>query len=258
MFATHFYEEMLLNTFRNIPAVGINNLFVGLYLNNPTNTGQAGIELSYTGYTRLPITFTPPYTEGDRVGIRNPDALLWETSPTDAGEARFVGISDAPVGGNMLLYGELTTPLEIRAGQQPSVSAGSIRYFVVGDKTREWKTRALNVLRGNTFGGIQPHLALFSSDPQAGGVELAGEAYERVPVEFSSPTIEVGGQSRIINSVSAEFNEPISEWGVWAWTALMESPTSGAAMTSVSRDEVFLHRGYKPVFSEGAISITID
>ena len=258
MFATHFYERNLLNTFRNIPAVGISNLFLGLYLSNPSNTGQGGIEVSYQGYARIPITFTPPYIENERVGIRNPEALMWNSSPTDAGEARFIGISDASTAGNMLLYGELTTPLEIRANQQPSVSVGSIRYFMIGEHTREWKTRALNVLRGQTFSGFVPHIGLFGGDPQAGGVELAGEAYERVSCEFSSPTIEVGGQSRIINSVAAEFNEPLSEWGNWAWTALMESGTSGAAMATIRREDVFLHRGYKPVFGEGSITITLD
>ncbi|MCL2853656.1 MAG: hypothetical protein FWE20_11640 [Defluviitaleaceae bacterium] len=262
MFATHHYESMLLNTFRGVAAVGVNNLFVGLYLTSPTNSGKGGIEINYTGYVRQPIQFIAPYAEGERVGVRNADSLLWNVSQTDVGEAKYIGISDSPIpgSGNMLLYGELTIPLEIRANQQPSVSQGSIRYFMLGDHTREYKTRALNVLRGQTFSGFQSHMALFNGDPQDGGVELSGEAYARVTVSFSPPSVQIGDHSQIFSTETVEFPEPLAEWGSWVYSGIMESATGGLPMVALARPEGpdFLHRGYQPVFNAGSVSVALD
>ena len=171
MFATHHYETILSNTFRNVSAVGVTNLFLGLYLTNPTNYGNSGIEVSYQTYARQPLQFITPYTDGDRVGVRNAENISFPVSPAHAGEAAFFGISDSPIpgSGNMFLFGEWTVPLEIRANQQPSVAAGALRFFILGDHTRAWKTAALNVLRGETFSGFESHVALFNNDPEQGG-----------------------------------------------------------------------------------------
>lgn len=229
MYATHFFENQILNVLRNVTLTGYSNLHIGLFMNNPTNTGTAGLEVNYTGYERLPITFTPPFEESGGMAIRNTTDILWETAPQDVGNVHHIGIFDSPVigAGNMLLYGELTIPLNIRSGQQPAIYTGDILYILQGDTTRYFKTAVLNVLRNQTLAGFQPHLALFDGDPELSGLELSGPSYARPQISFGDRTIEVGGQSRIANNALVRFNSPTDTWGDWNWDGLLDAATGG-------------------------------
>ena len=86
MFATHFFENRILNTFRGTTATGINECFVALFFSNPTDTGQAGVEVNYQNYTRMKVTWSTPYEESGGIGIRNTNEMLWAISESDIGQ----------------------------------------------------------------------------------------------------------------------------------------------------------------------------
>ena len=258
-FATHFFEAQILNTLRNITAVGYSSLFVGLFVTNPTNTGAAGIEISYANYERQPIQFTPPAPEGSSIGIRNSNAIVFPTSAQDAGTVTHLGIFDSSIGGNMLLFGDLTIPLQIQTNSNPSILQGDILYFSQGDFTNAFKTSYLNVLRNINLAGFISHLALFNNDPQMGGVELFGENYSRPSIPFSSPTVNVSGASVVSNSSSVIFPTPMNTWGNWTHSCIMTQAAGGEVAMTVQRiPETMIHRNYVPQFPESGISIALD
>jgi len=227
MYGTHFFERQILNTFRGITAEGYPNLFLALFHTDPTNAGNMGTEITYAGYERQPIDFTAPVPESGGIGTRNVADLLWEVSPTDVGVVRHIGLFDALTGGNMLVYGELQVPLEIRAGQQPSIYAGDVLFFLVGDTSDYFKTAIFNLWRDIPITGFLPHWALFDGEPTGTGVELSGASYARPPITFGEPEVQVGDYTSIANTALVRFPSPTSTWGMWVWDAVVDAPVGG-------------------------------
>ena len=261
MFATTHFETQILNVLRNTSLPGYGNLYIGLYLTSPGESGQEGIELGYPEYARMPITFTAPFAESGGMGVRNTESILWEPASQDAGQVRFIGISDSPVigSGSMLLYGELTMPLDVRAGQQPSIYEGDILYFLLGDSSMWFKTRVLNLLRGEALNGFTPHLALFDGDPEGTGQELSGASYARPNVPFGTPTEQVGGQSQINNTSIVRFPAPTTTWGNWAWDGLMTAETGGELVfKSQNPIPEILHRNHVPQVPAGEYKVEVN
>jgi len=241
-------------------------LFVGLFLSNPTNTGAAGTELSYSGYARQPITFSEPsattlpsiQVQGG-LSIHNTETITWESAPSAAGTVRFIGIFDSAVGGNMLLYGELAVPLAIGSDQQPSILGQDIIYFAIGDSSLLFKTQILNLLRGETMPGSTPHLALFSGDPENAGVELSGPSYARATATFGAPAVQVGGQSQIANTNFIQFPIPLAAWGNWAWDGVMSAATGGVLLFKFQNpNPEIVHRNYVPQVHIGEYRLEVN
>ena len=57
MYASNYLETAIINLMRGTSLQAPTGLYVGLFLSDPTDTGTAGTEVSYTGYARQPITF---------------------------------------------------------------------------------------------------------------------------------------------------------------------------------------------------------
>lgn len=260
MFATHFFENMILNTFRGTSAVGIGSLHVGLFFTNPTDTGTAGLEIAYTGYARQPLMFTPPAPESGGLGVRNTQDLLWAEAPSDLGIVNHIGIFDtATLGaGNMILYGQLNIPLDIRAGQQPSIHEGEMLYFALGNFTNRLRTDMLNVLRGQTMPGFTPFAALFDGDPTTSGVELSGGGYGRPEIVFGNPTIQTAGHTMITNTAGSRFPMPTSPWGNWAFQGIMDAASGGHVLTAMANpNPEIIQRGYIPVIPTGGARVSL-
>jgi len=261
MFATHFFEARILNTFNNATAIGIGGLYVGLFMSNPTDTGISGVEVNYTGYARQPLAFSIPYEESGGIGVRNTDDLLWQPAPVDVGTARFVGIYDsATIGtGNMVLYGELTVPLEIRANQQPSIYEGDILYYIQGDFTGSFMTKIMNVLRGENLPGFEPYMALFDGDPEDSGIELSGGNYMRPAIMFGAPAVQVGGHSQIRNTNLVRFPSPTSVWGNWAWSGIRDAEMGGDVVTKLANPfPELLQKNYVPQIKIGDCRVALN
>jgi hypothetical protein len=261
LYATTFFETKILNTFNNITAVGEGPLFVGLFLSNPRDSGTEGIEVGYAGYMRMPVTFSVPFEINSNIGIRNENDLLWPPAPSDIGQVRYIGVLDSPVAGagNMLLYGELTLPLDIRQSQQPSIYAGDITYFLLGCFSKHFQTRIFNVIRGQNLSGFTPHLALFDGDPEESGVELAGLAYSRPEMAFSPPSKQPSGHSEIQSSGLVRFASPMGIWGMWAFDGLMDSALSGNLVTKAQNPTAeLIRKNYVPQVNPGDYRVALN
>lgn len=261
MYATDFFESKVLNTFRGVDFAGIRNVYVGLFINSPTETGVGGVEVEYEGYTRPKIDFSIPYPESGGIGIKNTNEILWAESPIDVGEARYIGVYDSATKGtgNMLLYGELSIPLEIKTNQQPSIYGGDLLYYSIGDFSVSFKTKMLNVLRGETLEGFMPHLCLFDGDPENAGVELSGGAYARVPINFANPVKQVGGQTQIQNAERLLFPSPTSTWGLWGYDGIKDNATGGElVLKSINVKAETIYKNYVPSCDAGDYKISVN
>ena len=224
MYATHYLESIILNVFRGTTATGFTSLTAGLFTTSPTNTGTAGTEISYTGYARQPITFVDFMTSTYNPGTQNSAQIKWPMSSIAAGTVRFIGVYS---GANMILYGELTTPLSVLAGQAPTAAAYDIRYYITGTFGHVFKQSIMSLFRGVSISGFTPYFALFNGNPESGGVELSGGGYARRAVTFGAPAVLVtGGKTTIKNTSSITMPTPTASWGYWSYDALMESSTS--------------------------------
>jgi len=105
---TNFLENSLINhVLRNVAYTSPTNIFVALFNVAPTDAG-GGTEVSTVGtaYIRQGVTFDPP-SDGT---TQNDSDVLFPAAVASWGEIVAFALFDAASGGNMLYYGNLTTP----------------------------------------------------------------------------------------------------------------------------------------------------
>jgi len=259
MYATDYLEENFLNVMKGITFTAPANLYLGLYLSNPSETGTAGTEVIYPGYARKLVTFSAPAAESGGIGIKNESQIGFATSPANVGTVTHIGVSNSISGGNMLAYGELTEPLEISMGDAPVLLAGEIVFYLTGNLSNAYKTKFLNVFRKTNMTGISTYFALYSGNPEAGGSELSGANYARVPVTFSASTELASGQRQIENSTAAQFSRPSTNWGTWVYSALTDAVSGGSPVWVQARTpNKAIMKGYMPVVAAGNLRVAIN
>ena len=120
---TNYLEDALLNhVLRNTAYSSPATVYVGLYTVAPTDTG-GGTEVSGYGYARQTVTFAAPVSGT----CANSGAVTFpQASGGDWGTIVAMGIFDALTSGNLLYYGNLTTPKVVGNGDQISFPNGSL------------------------------------------------------------------------------------------------------------------------------------
>jgi len=231
MYATNYFETKILNVFRGVTYNAPANVYLGLLLNNPGETG-GGTELSYDGYARQSITFSEPAldTSLGEYGIQNTNAATYAAAPTAAGTVTHVAVYDSQSGGNMLLYGQLTNSIIIDAGEAPAIIAGEIKFLTSGNMTNAYRTKMLNILRGVSITGINPYLALFY-----GSNEVVATNYGRKLITFGAPVESDGGTAYISNTEAVVFNQASTNWGYYDTLAIVDASSGGVVAFSKSR-----------------------
>lgn len=259
MYACDYLENGVLNVLRGVTFAASAKCYLGLYLNDPGESGSAGTEVSYTGYQRKEIQFSAPAESNGGLGIQNLSDITFPTPPAAAGTITHVGVLDSLTGGNMLARGKLVEPLIIDKDEPPVFLAGDVLFYLEGNLSGAWKTRVLNVLRGQSIQGIIPYFSLWNGSPESSGSELSGDNYQRVPITFGAPAEQSSGQILIRNSAAAAFPRPTTSWGTWSWSALYSAQTSGEPVyLKAITEPKELKRGYMPTIAEGAIEVGIN
>lgn len=151
---TDFAENKLVDfLFRNqalgIPAgnantAGITNLYVGLLTAAPSDTG-GGTEVSTTstGYARVAVANSLANWAGTQSAgsttastgtsgtTSNNNAVTFGAPSANWGNVTHFAIFDASTGGNMLVYGALTTAKTVNNGDAaPSFAAGALTFTI--------------------------------------------------------------------------------------------------------------------------------
>lgn len=258
MYATDYFETAILNLLRGVSITAPSTVYLALFLNSPTESGQAGTEIVYTGYSRQAITFSSPASMNGGIGIQNSADITFPTAPSAAGTVTHVGVMDSLSGGNMLVYGELTDPLVVAANEAPVIVAEEAQWWLSGNMSNAYKTKVLNILRGTNCAGFVPYLALFNGNPESGGSELNGTGYERPSLTFGAPSEQASGQMLISNSVRAQTSRAGSSWGTWTYTAIFDAQSTGNPVFYISRAAKDFRKGLMAVVDIGNLSLAVN
>lgn len=253
MYATNYFETMVLGTLRGQTAAAPAALYLALYMNSPGESGMEGTEISYTGYARQRIMFSSPAPMNGGIGVKNVADITFPITPVGLGSITHLGVIDSPTGGNMLLYGEFTEPVGVEASEAPVIVAGKAQWWMTGNMSTAYRTKVLNLLSGQSISGFVPHLALFHGSPEDGGAELSGDNYQRVALPFSAPGEQVGGQMQIMNSEQVATARASTPWGVWSYTAVCDAARSGQPVYYAARTPKEIRKGMLVVVGEGAL-----
>lgn len=93
---------------------------IGLFTAAPGEAG-GGTEISGSGYTREPATFT---VSGDTA--TNSASIEWDAATGSWGTITHIAVFDASTGGNMLVYAALTASKTIATGDILRIPAGDL------------------------------------------------------------------------------------------------------------------------------------
>lgn len=257
MYATNYFERMILNILRGTQAGAPTAVYVGLFLTNPTDAGT-GTEISYTGYARQRINFSAPAPMENGIGIANAADITFPQAPAAAGTVTYIGVFDALTSGNMLIYGELAEAQTIEAQEAPVIVAGEARWWLSGDFSDYFKTAVLNIIRGTNAAGVTPHLALFNGDPEGTGAELSGENYARVVLEFGNPAAS-GDYMEIRNVAEVSTNRASTAWGEWSYSVIMSAASGGNPIFKKAKTpSKTMREGLLVKVPAGALSLAVN
>ncbi len=238
MYASNYFENQMMSLL--LGGTGItapSNLYLALFASNPGETGNAGTEISYTGYERMPITFEPPTVSGSGLAIENNTAITFTEAPASAGTVQYVGIFDQASGGNMWLYGALTTPLNIQSGVRPVFQIGSLKWTWSGNLGSYYRTAIMNVLSERTgLSAFIPYIGLYNGDPLASGQELSGNQYARMRLSMQESDVQPeSGALKYENS--NEITSPTAGtggWGTLTHIAILDAATGGNVFAGIA------------------------
>ena len=265
MYASNFFEEKMLGLLKGSSITAPANLYLGLFLSNPGDTGTAGTEVSYTGYARQPITFSAPAAvSGATSGmvLSNSAVITFPESTTSSSvTAQYIGVFDAATGGNMYLYGQLDTPLVIQSGVSPVFRAGAIQMIWSGNLSTYYRTAIMNTLRGINCAGFSPYIAYYNSNPASGGVEVQASDYSRMAVTFGDITQQDSGSGAALVQNRTQVMTPnaTSNWGNVAYVGICDASTEGNYFMAISLGATFsVAAGTSIGFKAGDLKISIN
>ncbi len=110
---SNYLKDKLVNhVFRNIPYVQPTNVYVALYSSDPTSA-DVGSEIIGNGYTRMVSMFDAPVSGSGTT--QNELDVVFPSATIDWVTVTHVGVRDAEVGGNLLSYQVLSTPVTVLA-----------------------------------------------------------------------------------------------------------------------------------------------
>ena len=119
-FSNYLETEILDHVFGGNAYTAPATLYVGLYTSAPSDAG-GGTELSGDGYARQTATFT---VTGDTAS--NSAAIEYPTATASWGTVTHIGVFDALSGGNLLVYGTLTTSKLVDSGDVFRIPTGDL------------------------------------------------------------------------------------------------------------------------------------
>ena len=257
MYASNYFENLMLNLMRNQSVTAPVSLNLALFQSSPGDDGTSGQEVSYTGYARQPITFSAPAVSGSGMVTQNTDMISFPEAPASAGQVNFVAVFDS--GSNMYLYGQLDTPLSIQAGVSPVFRAGTVKWIWSGNLTNYYRTIIINILRGTDASGFNPYVALCNGDPENGGQELTGSGYSRMAATMSAPTQQASGAAMSQNETDMSSSIATGSWGTLNTVAICDASTAGNAFAVIPLTSTYnITSGYTVGFRAGELQFSIN
>ena len=259
MYATNYFEELMLNLMRSQSITAPANLYLALFQSNPTDSGTGGTEVAYTGYARQAITFSAPAASGAGLAMQNTALITFPEAPASAGTVTYVAVMDSLSGGNMWLYGQLDQSLTIQAGVSPVFRAGSVKWIWSGNLSTYYRTAIMNTLRGTNCSGFAPYVAYCNGDPTGAGNEFSGNNYTRTAVTMTAPAQQPSGTALSQNASDIISGVATGNWGTLNTVAIYDASSSGNAYAVINIGTSYnVTTGYAVGFHAGDLQFNIN
>ena len=127
---TNFAEQAILNhILRGSSMPNVSQVYVALFTTDPGETGT-GAEVAGGGYARQAASFTAPVAQvAPDTGSQceNSAAVVFPEATASQGTVGYIGIMDAPAGGNMWYKGPITVPKAVDVGDEITFKLGAIK-----------------------------------------------------------------------------------------------------------------------------------
>lgn len=253
MYATNYFEGLMLNLARGSNITAPTKLYLELFQSNPGDTGTGGTPISYSGYARQEIVFTEPAADGNGLSMQNNAEIAFAESPINAGTVNYVGVYDDLTGGNMWLYGQLDTPLVVNAGVSPTFRSGQVKWLWSGNLSDYYRRAIMNTLRGTSCSGFSPYVGL-----RNGVNEFSGNNYTRTSVTMTAPEQQASGAAMISNSSGIISSVANGNWGTCNTVCLYDAETNGHPYLEISISAVSMVTGYAAVIHAGDLQFSIN
>ena len=136
-FADYAERALLRQLFRNTTGPQPTNVYVALWVGDPTDTGAGGAEVTGGSYARVAVStgssgsgtgsgWTDPGASG-AISTSNNAAVTFPTPSANWGTVTHVALMDASTSGNMLASAALSTSRTINNGDSaPSFAIGAL------------------------------------------------------------------------------------------------------------------------------------
>lgn len=129
-FSNYSEDKVLNNLFRG-EAFSVPNLHIGLFTSSAgleTNSASAQTEVptADTGYARVAVPSYTGFTVSSNGQSTNAAALEFPVATLDWGTVTHIGIMDAEIGGNVILWGSIRNARPIYSGDIIRFAVGSI------------------------------------------------------------------------------------------------------------------------------------
>ena len=259
MYASNYFENAMLNLMRSQSITAPANLYLALFLSNPGDSGTDGTEITYSGYQRQAITFSAPAASGSGLMMQNTALISFPESSTSAGSVTYVGVFDSLSGGNMWLYGQLDTPLNVQTGVSPVFRIGSVKWIWSGNLSTYYRTAIMNTLRGTNCSGFSPYVGFCNGDPTGAGSEFSGNNYSRVSVTMTAPAQQASGAALSQNSADILSGVATGNWGTLNTVAIFDASSSGNAYAVISLGTSYnATSGYAVGFHAGDLQFSVN
>lgn len=261
MYASNYFEAQMLNLMKGQNITAPSNLYLALFLSNPGDTGADGTEITYAGYQRQLITFSAPAPSGTGLSMQNTSLISFAESTTSAGQVTYVAVFDSLTAGNMLLYGQLDTPLNVQPNVSPVFRAGTVTWIWTGNLSTYYRTAIMNTFRGTSLSGFTPYLAFCTGDPTGAGNEFSGNNYSRIAIgeNLTTPQSGSSGASYVQNTVDLVSSIATGAWGTYDTAALYDAATGGHAFMVIPTGTSYnIGNGYSITCPAGALQVNVN
>lgn len=258
MYASNYFEALMLNLMRSQSITAPTNLYLALFL-SPPGDDASGTEITYTGYQRQVITFSAPAASGSGLIMSNDSLITFPESATSAGTVTHAAVFDSSSSGNMLLWGQLDTSLNVQSGVSPVFRVGTVSWLWSGNLSTYYRTAIMNTLRGVNCSGFAPYIALCNGDPTGSGSEFSGNNYARFAVTMSGPTQQSSGTA--MSSNMSDVISPVSTgaWGTLNTIAIADASSAGNYFAVGALGNSYtINNGYSVTIQAGDLQVNVN
>jgi len=223
--------KLLDHVLKTTPFVVPTNIYIALFVGDPTDTGAGGAEVSEASYARVVMN---SWDIAASRAIENTNQITFAQAEEDFGTIDYWGIYDAITGGNFLAHGNFEASKTCPIGTNLYITAGDIDIvFSAGGIC----TGLANKLLDHIFKTLEHtvdtnlYVALFTASPTDTGVagtECAAGAYTRIVCN----EWDAAAAGATENTAAIEYVTATASWGAVTHFMIMNHVDAGESSSN--------------------------